>query len=226
MKNYRAKAINNLWMVKAWREWRCFKKTFQNIEKVQLNLLLSTLYRNRNTEYGRKFDFKSIGSYEDYKQKAPLTTYDDYTDYIDSISWGNDNILSLEKVFLLEPSSGSVAASKLIPYTRSLQKEFNRGILPWIFDLFKNNPELKNGAAYWSNTPLTKNVEHTSGGIRIGFAQDSEYLGKIMGKLQRSISAVPDLVKYIPDIASFQYITLFFFIIRYIQRKYSSAQSN
>ena len=45
-------------------------------------LLMRILDMNKDTEYGRKYHFADIHSVEDYRNAVPVTTYDDYADYI------------------------------------------------------------------------------------------------------------------------------------------------
>ena len=54
-------------------------------DEVNRELLFSLLKENENTEYGRKYGFKNIKTFEDYKNKVPLTTYDDYAEYVEKI---------------------------------------------------------------------------------------------------------------------------------------------
>jgi hypothetical protein len=214
MKAFYATFLNNLLMISALHEWRKLNKNFSNPQKVQSDILFSTIKHNIDTEYGRRHKFQAISNYDEYKYNVPLTTYDDYIAEIKSISKGKKNILTKDPVLLFEPTSGSTAPSKLIPYPDRLQKEFIRGILPWIYDLFKFNPDLKNGASYWSISPALKLHNKASGKIPIGFQGDSDYLGKIRGKLINAATAVPNEVKQITDISAFQYVTLLFLLNR------------
>jgi len=109
---------------------------------------------------------------------------------------------------MFELSSGSTAASKLIPYTATLRAEFQRGIMPWIYNLYTNIPELQQGPAYWSVTPLVDGKRFTPAGIPIGFESDSAYLGLFGQWLVDSVMAVPNAVKNISDIETFRYVTL------------------
>ena len=58
---------------------------------------------------------------------------------IDTIDKGGFELLGVE-----------YAAVQLIPYTTELQREFDRAIAPWIVDLFRDDPRLACGCAYWS----------------------------------------------------------------------------
>ena len=56
------------------------KKTLRYIEKHSLKekanekTLLKILKDNKNTEYGKKYDFANIHSFEEYKAKVPLSS--------------------------------------------------------------------------------------------------------------------------------------------------------
>src|SRR3990172_3148131 len=203
----RASLANTLWFAASLPEARRFRRATTQVAEAQTRLLKHYLTVNRDTDYGRRSRFASITSIEDYQQHAPLTTYDDYTDLIDCIAQGQPNVLTAEPVQMLEQSSGSTAASKLIPYTATLKSEFQRGLAPWIVDLYSHHPDLKHGPAYWSITPLTEGRRLTPGGIPIGFEEDSAYLGPL-GALVESALVVPNIVKCISNMDAFRYNTL------------------
>ncbi len=207
----RASLATTFWFAASLPEARRFRRATAQVAEAQTRLLKHYLDVNRDTDYGRRSRFASITSIEDYQQHAPLATYDDYTDLIDCVANGQPNVLTAEPVRMLEQSSGSTAASKLIPYTATLKSEFQRGLAPWIVDLYSHHPDLKHGPAYWSITPLTEGRRLTPGGIRIGFEEDSAYLGPL-GPLVESALAVPNLVKHIRDVTTFRYVTLLFLL--------------
>ncbi|MBI3970168.1 MAG: GH3 auxin-responsive promoter family protein [Chloroflexi bacterium] len=121
-------------------------------------------------------------------------------------------LLTREPVQLLEPTSGSTAATKHIPYTASLKAGFQRAVAPWIADLYGHHPALFLGQSYWSVSPVTRRNVYTAGGIPIGFEDDAEYLSPIQRSLVRSIAAVPPLVRLIDDVESFCYVNLLFLL--------------
>jgi hypothetical protein len=201
-------AANALWVASCFPEWQCFRRAANCVEETQAELLRRYLQSNQETEYGRKHQFAQITSASQYQAKAPLTTYDHYTEYIQRIGDGEENILTSEPVRMFELSSGSTAASKLIPYTNTLKTEFQRGIAAWICNLYTNIPDLQRGPAYWSVTPLVEGKQFTPAGIPIGFEADSAYLGLFGKWLVDSVMAVPNDVKNSPDMDSFWYVTL------------------
>jgi len=205
LKTYTA---NALWLASCLPEWRRFQRAATDVEETQANLLQQYLNANKDTEYGRKYQFDKIKSASQYQENISLTTYDDYAEYINQMGEGQKSILTSEPVRMFEPSSGSTAASKLIPYTNMLKSEFQRGITPWIYNLYTSMPDLQRGPAYWSVTPLTHGRRFTSAGIPIGFESDSAYLGLFGKWLVDSVMAVPNAVKDISDMDSFRYATL------------------
>ncbi|MDW7670456.1 MAG: GH3 auxin-responsive promoter family protein [Bacillota bacterium] len=112
----------------------------------------------------------------DYQDLVPLTTYENYADDISKISKGEPGVLTRESVILLEPTSGSTAATKLIPYTSSLKEEFQKGLKPWLYNLYTRKPGIRWGKSYWSVTPAVTERQVSPGGIPIGFEEDSAYL--------------------------------------------------
>lgn len=203
-----AYAANTLWVASCLPEWRRFQHATNRVEETQTELLRRYLHANKDTEYGRKYQFAEIASASQFQKNVPLGTYDDYSEYIGRMGEGEKGVLTAEPVHMFELSSGSTAASKLIPYTRTLKAEFQRGIAPWIYDLYTNTPDLRQGPAYWSVTPLVDGRRFTSAGIPIGFESDSTYLGLLGKWLADLVMAVPNEVKNISDIDSFRYVTL------------------
>src|SRR5258708_12595517 len=111
---------------------------------------------------------------------------------------------------MLEKTSGSSTAAKYIPYTSSLRHEFQRALGAWMFDLHAHQPAMVCGTAYWAITPLAREPEITSGGLRVGFENDTEYLGAAERFLLRKILAVPEEVAHVPELDTALYAPLRF----------------
>lgn len=100
------------------------KKTLKDIKKSSLKknaneeLLLKLLHDNKDTEYGKKYDFANIHSFEEYKAKVPLSEYDNYEEYIRRmIKNKEDNLITAYKVLQYADTSGSIGVQKRIPIT-------------------------------------------------------------------------------------------------------------
>lgn len=189
-----------------------FENGMDKVADVQRDMLITILDANKSSEYGNKYDFEEIKSIQDYQKRVPVTVYEDYIPYISRVMNGEQAVLTSEPVIMLEMSSGSTAPSKYIPYTRSLKKQFLKGINPWVYNLYSNCRGLLNGRSYWSITPLNNKMNKTSGGIPVGFEEDSQYFGAIGRFLLDFLFAVPNEVKYIDDISAFRYVTLLFLL--------------
>lgn len=184
----------------------------RDVASTQSRLLERLLWRNRDSEVGRRFKFNTVRDADDYRNRVPLATYDEFFGYINRIAKGETGVLTSERVKLLEPTSGSSGQSKLIPYTASLKSEFNRAIAPWIVDTFAQHPSLLWGHAYWSVSPVVRQNETSQGGLPIGFEDDSEYLGRLGRTLMGAGLAVPMSVKLLTDMETFRYVTLLFLL--------------
>lgn len=205
-------AANLLWYLTTLPEALAFRAALGSMEESQHKLLMETLRRNAGTEYGSKHGFASITGVAEFQARVPLADYADLEPYLARVAAGERNLLTAEPVLLLEPTGGSSGGAKLIPYTKGLKRQFQRGIAPWIADLYRNHPALFRGESYWSVTPAAQGSRRTSGGIPIGFDDDSDYAGPLGRLLVGSLQAVPDEVKRIDRMESFWYVTLLFLL--------------
>ncbi len=176
-------------------EYRRFMRV-RDVKAVQETYLKKLLWENRDTQYGRTYDFAGITSYEEFAKKVPLTKYEDYEPYLDAIGNGEKQVLTKEDVLLFELTSGSSGGKKRIPYTPALKKEFQRGIKPWLYDLYASDLRVTEGQSYWSVTPVTSKKEYTAGGIPVGFEEDAEYFGFLEQFIMRRMFAVDSAVKF------------------------------
>lgn len=184
------------------QEYRRFM-TVKDIGREQEKYLFELLEKNKNTLYGRKYHFEDIHSYKDFAEKVPLTKYEDYEPYINMICGGKRAVLTAEDVILMELTSGSSGGRKMIPYTPSLKVEFQRGIMPWLYNIYTEVKGADCGKSYWSITPVTQGKSFTECGIPIGFEEDSEYFGRAVQNIMNSLFAVDGSVKFSADTDSF-----------------------
>ncbi len=207
MGNGLAALANGLWLASGWADYRAFRRALHHPATAQRDVLRRILGANTTSEFGRDHDFARITQPHEFQQRVAPADYDAFAPLIARMASGEANVLTTEPVKLFEPSSGSTAASKLIPYTAALQREFQRGLAAWIGNLYISQASLMAGPAYWSVTPLTEGKRTTAGGIPIGFASDSDYLGPL-GRLVEAVLAVPNGVKQLGEMEAFRYATL------------------
>lgn len=102
-----------------------FEAATKAASRVNKQVLTDILQTNQQCEYGRRYNFVSITGPEEYKQAVPLTSYDDYEDYIARIGAGEQNILTAEPIEYFGLSSGTTGKQKLIPVTAKAKKIIN-----------------------------------------------------------------------------------------------------
>lgn len=83
---------------------------------VQKEILTKLLHTARDTEFGKKYDFKNIKSYDHYKQTVPVQSYEALFPYIERRMKGEQNLLWSSDIKWFAKSSGTTnARSKFIP---------------------------------------------------------------------------------------------------------------
>lgn len=83
---------------------------------VQEELLKKLLQTAKGTEVGKKYDFSTIDRYEQYRDRVPVSTYEEIFPYIDRLMRGEQNILWPSEIKWFSKSSGTTnARSKFIP---------------------------------------------------------------------------------------------------------------
>ena len=133
---------NLLWFLSCLPRWILFRNALGNPAAAQRRVLARLIRENQHSEFGRRHDFATIRTPEDFSARIPLAEYDDYAPEIERVRRTGMYGLTAEAPFLLEPTSGTSGASKLIPATRASRREFVRAIQPWIADLFFAHPAL------------------------------------------------------------------------------------
>ena len=203
-----ATLANSAWLASCIPEYLRFRRAQGHVRTEQERVLRGILRRNQASAFGRRHGFSAIGTVRDYQRRVALSDYDDYRAPVARIAEGETQVLTCEPVRLFEPTSGSSSPAKWIPYTASLQHEFQCGIRAWVADLFLHDAELLHGPGYWSVSPAQACEEVTPSGIAVGFADDSEYVGGLQQRLVRSVMAVPSSVRHSRTMDAFWYTTL------------------
>lgn len=86
---------------------------------VQNELLLNLLNKAKNTEWGKRYDYKSINNYLDFKSRVPLQDYESLHKDIHRVKNGEQNILWPTEIKWFAKSSGTTTGkSKFIPVSK------------------------------------------------------------------------------------------------------------
>lgn len=126
------------------------------IQHKQLHALLTTAGQ---TEWGRKYEYQSIRSYEDFRQRVPLQTYDDIKPYIKRMINGERNVLWPSAVRWYAKSSGTTHdKSKFLPVTPEILKRCHyKGGFDCVALYLRNTP----GSHFFSRKGLILGGSHS-----------------------------------------------------------------
>ena len=87
--------------------------------EVQNELLKNLLIKAKNTEFGKRYNFSGINSYETFRQRVPIRNYEDYEASIERSRKGETNIFWPTPIKWFAKSSGTTSAkSKFIPVSQ------------------------------------------------------------------------------------------------------------
>ena len=148
-----------------------YRKSQTDPRKVQEELLLSILRRNKHTAYGRKHGFADIKSVKDYQKQVPIVGYEDIQPYIDCMLQGMRNVLVKDKVVYFATTSGTTNKPKLIPVTNNRKRQLQQELLLWASFMIKR--DLRKG--------LSGKTLYFAGPIREDISIGGTLMGSISG---------------------------------------------
>ena len=111
----------------------------------QEKLLLGMLKRNSDTAIGRKYDFASISSIEDFQQKVPILDYKDHEPYIQASLQGEPRQLTAQSPCFYATTSGTTGTPKYIPVTPESRSAKSRLLRVWLSKLHLDHPKIFSG---------------------------------------------------------------------------------
>ena len=208
MQRFRVGSANLFWFLYSAGMSRKWKRATHNVSATQHAVLKRIVASNVDSEFGREHHFAEIDSIESYQRSVPIRSYEEFEPYIQRIAEGCPRVLTSEQVRQFALTSGSTQAAKLVPYTKALVSEFQEGIDPWVYYLFRSFPRMLLGKAYWSVTPIGERKSHTIGGIAIGFDDEQQYFSPLTRWVLNSTMVVPSQLAQLRDMETFRYVTL------------------
>jgi hypothetical protein len=130
--------------------WLNFKRLYQ-IDlfrkfpyDAQMEVLFELLDKSKGTDFGEKYDFKSIDSIEKFQERVPINSYEDFKPYIDRLLKGEQNVTWPTDIKWFAKSSGTTDdKSKFIPVSgETLENTHFRGGKDILSIYAKNYPEI------------------------------------------------------------------------------------
>lgn len=114
-------------------------------DELQEKVLYHLLDMAKNTEWGQKYDYKSIKSYDDFKSRVPIQTYEEIKPYVNRLLEGEQNILWPSTIRWFAKSSGTTNdKSKFLPVSKESLKDIHyKGGQDVVTLYLANNPNSK-----------------------------------------------------------------------------------
>jgi hypothetical protein len=114
-----------------------FMKYPHDVQQEWFKKLINTA---KYTEWGIQYDYSGIKSYEDFKERVPINTYDDMKPYIDRLRKGEQNLLWNTNIKWFAKSSGTTNdKSKFIPVSQEALEECHYKAGKDMLSLYFNN---------------------------------------------------------------------------------------
>ncbi len=121
------------------------RATKENAKQVQKRILFDLLERNKNTLYGKKYQFAEIKKIEEFQEKVPVSSYQNYGAYIKNVIEGEENVLTAEEPVYFCISSGTTGEAKYLPLTKTdleIQYIYAYGIIyGMVMEYYRELPE-------------------------------------------------------------------------------------
>lgn len=112
---------------------------------VQDEIFRKLIQSAKGTEFGKIYDFNSITTYDQFRNRLPVFTYEEIFPYIERLMRGEQNVLWPSEVKWFSKSSGTTnARSKFIPVTQEALEDCHFKGGKDLLSMFVNNfPETK-----------------------------------------------------------------------------------
>lgn len=111
--------------------------------EIQHRIMKQLVNQAANTEWGKKYDYKSIHNYEDFRNRLPIQTYEEVKPYVERLRAGEQNLLWPSEIRWFAKSSGTTNdKSKFLPVSNeALQNIHYRGGKDVAALYFRINPD-------------------------------------------------------------------------------------
>ena len=93
-------------------------KWANNPHKTQEKVFKNLIAKAKNTAFGKDHDFKSIETYDDFKNRVKITDYEGLRSYVDRVVAGESDVLWIGKPLYFAKTSGTTSGAKYIPITK------------------------------------------------------------------------------------------------------------
>ena len=183
---------------------KAFELSTKDPLKSQKKVLLEYINRNKNTEYGRRYNFSKIRSISEYQRLVPLVDCEEVRPYVERMARGEANILTFDRPIFFGATSGTTNRPKLIPVTKYSQGKKAALMGLWAYYITRDHPGIMNGKVLAVISPDREGV--TESGLIFGAESGHAY--KHMPFMIKRIYALSNEVYDIEDFEARYYCIL------------------
>ncbi|MFA6949770.1 MAG: GH3 auxin-responsive promoter family protein [Lentimicrobiaceae bacterium] len=160
---------------------------------VQDEWLKKLIEAGRQTEWGKKYSYNSINSYDDFTKQVPITDYEDLKPYIERLRKGEQNLLWNSEIKWFAKSSGTTSdKSKFIPVSQEALDECHFKGGKDLLSLYCNfNPDTR----VFNGKLLGMGGTHISDNVEIG-----TFVGDVSAIIMENLPAWIELFRT-PDLS-------------------------
>lgn len=156
--------------------------------ELQQNVLDRLLKTAAYTEWGKKYEYKSISNYEEFKSRVPVQTYEEIKSYVERLRGGEQNLLWPSNIRWFAKSSGTTNdKSKFLPVSKeSLKDTHYRGGQDAVTIYLSQNPESR----FFSGKGLILGGSHSP-----NFNMKHSLVGDLSAILIQNVNPLVNLIR-------------------------------
>jgi hypothetical protein len=173
---------------------RAFDRALRDIEGTQARNLQRIMAGIAGTAQAQRLRLRPGIGPADFRARVPEAAYDDVAESIDRQRGGAPGELTVEPCARYQPTSGSSARVKWIPYTAAFLAELDAAISPWGFDLYQSTPAVRRGRHYWSLSWLPTSLRAGAHAAPTNVNDDRQLLSPVKRAFTALTAAVPPWV--------------------------------
>ncbi len=166
---------------------RAFEEAAKDPIGAQKKVLFAYLRRNKNTEYGKKYNFAGIKSIEEYQARVPMSDCAIMRPYIEHMKRGVQNVLTADKPIFFGVTSGTTCNPKYIPVTKYSRDKKARLMDLWTYYILKIHPNVLQGKVLALISPDTEGVTETG----LNYGAESGHAYKNLPGFVKKMYAIP-----------------------------------
>ena len=186
------------------RSWKELMSATLEPARMQSSRLLDIVSRNRDTAFGKEHGFQDVRSVDDFRNRVPVRTYEDFEPYIARMLAGENGVLTSEVPQLFGRTSGTTGTPKFIPITPSFYEEFSKMQKMWQRKMVADHRGILRGKILSAMSPEIDG--YTECGIPFGAISGHSY--RLQYPITQRRYAVPYEVMCTKDFESKYYLIL------------------